>query len=73
MNTLQHQEDEYLYVKLSDKDAIIPRTATTKSAGYDLHTIEDGTIPPYGTVGFNTGIAIRPPKNTYGQLQAVVA
>ena len=68
MHTTQQQEDDYLYVKLSDKDAIIPRMATTKSAGYDLHTIEDGTIPPLGTAGFSTGIAIRPPKNTYGRI-----
>ena len=68
MDTSQHKDDEYLYIKLSDKDAIVPRIATKESAGYDLHTIEEGTIPPFGTTGFNTGIAIRPPKNSYGRI-----
>ena len=59
---------EYLYIKLHDKDAIIPRFATSGSAGYDLHTVEAGIIPPSGTVGFDTGIAIKPPINTYGRI-----
>ena len=59
---------EYLYVAVKHKDAIIPQRATNGSAGYDLHTMERGTIKPSGTMGFDTGIAITPPPQIYGRI-----
>ena len=53
---------------MTHKDAIIPQRATHGSAGYDLHTIDRGIIPPSGTMGFDTGIAITPPPQTYGRI-----
>jgi dUTP pyrophosphatase len=41
----------------TDEDAIYPKRATKKSAGYDIHSNEDVNIMPGKTVLVRTGIA----------------
>ena len=58
--------------KLRD-DAIIPMQATTGAAGYDLYACFDANsieIVPHETVKVGTGLAIQPPKNTFGAIFA---
>lgn len=58
--------------KLRD-DAIIPIRATMGAAGYDLFACFDANsvdIAPHETVKIGTGVAIQPPKNTFGAIFA---
>lgn len=58
--------------KLRD-DAIIPIRATIGAAGYDLFACFDANsvdIAPHETVKIGTGVAIQPPKNTFGAIFA---
>lgn len=50
-------------IKLLDPKAIIPRSGTPDSAGYDLYACLDEPIEiyPHGTIKINTGIAIEIP------------
>ena len=49
-------------------DAIIPRQATDKSAGYDLYSVTTSTIAPDSLVKFDTGIKVQLPPGTYGRI-----
>ena len=58
--------------KLRD-DAIIPIRANMGAAGYDLFACFDANsvdIAPHETVKIGTGLAIQPPKNTFGAIFA---
>lgn len=58
--------------KLRD-DAVIPIRATMGAAGYDLFACFDANsvdIAPHETVKIGTGLAIQPPKNTFGAIFA---
>ena len=48
--------------------AILPRRATSGSAGYDLFSSDGVTIGPGDLVCVPTGISIRVPPGTYGRI-----
>ena len=57
-----------LQVKLLSQDAMAPTRATRDSAGLDLYSINDVSIPA-GAVGMiKTGIAIILPEGSYGRI-----
>ena len=49
-------------------DAIIPRQATGKAAGYDLYSVTSSDIAPNSIVKFDTGIKVQLPPGTYGRI-----
>jgi dUTP pyrophosphatase len=57
-----------LEVKRLCSQAILPRRATNGSAGYDLHCIDNLTIPPGELICASTGIAVKLPLGTYGRV-----
>lgn len=46
-------------------DAIMPSLGYPGSAGFDVHCIQDATIPPFTTEALPTGLSIQPPEGTY--------
>lgn len=57
-----------LKVVLLNKNASLPFKATPQSAGLDLFSTTDITIPANNKVIIDTGIAIHLPKGFYGRL-----
>jgi dUTP pyrophosphatase len=57
-----------LFVKKIYNDAIIPKRATSGSAGYDIHSYGDYEIEPQKWLLLDTGIGFTVPEGTYGQL-----
>ena len=57
-----------LLIYLDDEKAITPTKAYPNSAGFDLFSIHDATIPAQGKVLIDTGIIIKPPEGTYGRI-----
>ena len=51
-------------------DAFLPRRATKRSAGLDLHSSEDINLPAKKRVVVGTSIAVELPRNTYGKLNS---
>ena len=67
-STIQAKEDKCILVKKMHKDAKIPTKGTRSSAGHDMYTIEDKTIPSKGQQVVKTGISMRLPNGTYGRI-----
>ena len=64
---------ETIKVKKLNDSAIIPTRGSEYAAGYDLYACLDTniiTINPHETVKIGTGLAIQPPKNTFGAVFA---
>lgn len=57
-------------IKKLHEDSIIPTRGSEYAAGYDLYAHECATIKPHETVKIGTGIAIQPPKDTFGAVFA---
>ena len=60
-------------VKKMYPDATLPTRGSKMAAGYDLYAyIEEGNvlIPPHSTILVGTGVAIQPPKDTFGAVFA---
>ena len=57
-----------LVVQLSHPDAIVPKQASTKAAGYDLYSVQTTTIQPNCVARINTGVRIQLPPYTYGRI-----
>jgi dUTP pyrophosphatase len=55
--------------KLYD-DSIVPTKGSTYAAGFDLYAHEDAVIEPHTNVKVGTGVAITPPKGTFGAIFA---
>ena len=55
-----------VYIKLINKDAILPKYATSGSVGMDLYSTDDKKIDKIGLV--STGIAMDIPKGLYGRI-----
>jgi len=64
----QSKKDQRIRVKLLHTQARLPTRASAKAAGHDLYTNEERTIPARGQEVVATGIAITPPKGTYGRI-----
>lgn len=48
--------------------AIIPSYGSDEAAGLDIHAIEDVTVVAGEVTPVSTGLAMKPPKGTYGQI-----
>lgn len=57
-----------LLVKKLSERATTPARATSGSAGFDLSSIENVTIPSHSRAAVSTGIAIQIPPGTYGRI-----
>lgn len=60
-------------VKALYEDSIIPEKGSKYAAGFDLYAhldTEEITIQPHETVKVGTGVAIKPPKHTFGAVFA---
>lgn len=60
-------------IKKLNKNATIPTKGSEYAAGYDLYACMDNesiTINPHETVKIGTGLAIQPPKNSFGAVFA---
>jgi dUTP pyrophosphatase len=57
-----------LQVKKLDPQAILPKRQTKESAGYDICSLSDYSIPPHGKQLIDTGLSITVPIGTYGQI-----
>ena len=54
-------------VRMSNS-AILPKRTSIAAAGYDLYSISDYTIPPFGKISIDTGLAIQVPHGHYGRI-----
>ena len=61
-------ENGCLGVRKLHKDAVIPERKTDGAAGYDISSLEDCVVPPWGKALIKTGVAVRLPQGTYGRL-----
>lgn len=60
-------------IKKLNKNATMPTKGSEYAAGYDLYACMDNEsviINPHKTVKIGTGLAIQPPKNTFGAVFA---
>ena len=57
-------------IKKLYEDSIIPTRGSDDAAGYDLYAHVDAAIPPHCPVKIGTGVAIQPPKGTFGAVFA---
>jgi len=57
-----------LLVKKLAEHATVPTRATPGSAGFDLSSVEQLTIPSKGRAAVRTGISITLPPGTYGRV-----
>ena len=57
-------------IKKLYEDSQIPTRGSEYAAGYDLYAHEGATIKPHETVKIGTGVAIQPPKDTFGAVFA---
>jgi dUTP pyrophosphatase len=58
----------YLKVELCYEDAKIPTRGTSQSAGYDLYTPCDFTLPPQQTTLVKIGVKMEIPVGFYGRI-----
>lgn len=57
-------------VKLLYEDSVLPTRGSEYAAGYDLYAHEGVTVAPHSTVKVGSGVAIQPPKDTFGAVFA---
>lgn len=57
-------------IKKLHEDSVIPTRGSEYAAGYDLYAHEGATIKPHETAKIGTGVAIQPPKDTFGAVFA---
>lgn len=57
-------------IKRLYEDSIIPTRGSEYAAGYDLYAHEGAIIKPHETAKIGTGVAIQPPKDTFGAVFA---
>ena len=57
-------------IKRLYEDSIIPTRGSEYAAGYDLYAHDGATIKPHETAKIGTGVAIQPPKDTFGAVFA---
>ena len=62
------QPPPVLRVKRLSENAALPYRATTRSAGYDLKSAHDYTIPPMGKALVHTDLAMEIPPGHYGRI-----
>lgn len=55
-------------IKKSTDKAILPTQNSPYDAGYDLYSVEHGSIPPLSRLLVKTGISVAIPENFYGRI-----
>jgi len=65
---IQSKKDQRIRVELLDPQARLPTRVSVRAAGHDLYANKEKTIPVCGQEVVATGIAITPPKGTYGRI-----
>ena len=58
----------FLKIQLLKEGAVIPVRKTSYSAGMDLFSSCDVTLPPHKTTAISTGLAIQLPSEHYGRI-----
>ena len=66
----EDQPEEPLEVVKLKTDAELPKKDNLEDAGYDFFSTEELVIGPNKKMEINTGIGIKPPQGTYGQIFA---
>ena len=61
---------DILKIKLLSNDGQMPSRGSADSAGYDIHSAENVTIPPHSQALIRTMIAMEIPSSHYGQLKS---
>lgn len=56
-------------VKLLDKNAILPTKANPTDAGFDLYSVEEGTIYPNSVTVIGTGVSMAIPTGFFGLIK----
>lgn len=51
-------------------DAYIPTRGSDDAAGYDLYSVDAGTIEPNSILMMDTGIAVQVPKGRYDRIDS---
>ena len=64
----KNSSNQAVLCQLLHPDAKLPLKATLGSAGFDLHSVEDITIPPGKYKAVKTGIMFQCPPNYYGKI-----
>lgn len=62
------RKQEKITFILTEDGAEAPQRGTSKSAGYDLKSIEKCLIPSRSFKAISTGIKVQLPQNTYGRI-----
>lgn len=57
-------------IKLLYEDSILPTRGSDDAAGYDLYAVSGAVIEPHTNAKIGTGVAIQPPKGTFGAIFA---
>ena len=57
-----------VFVKRCHSEATIPKKATPRAAGFDLHSIEECEIPANGMKKIPTGICVEIPEGYFGKI-----
>lgn len=53
-----------------DPGAKMPTRAHAKDAGLDIYALHDGIVPPLGSAVFKTGVHIKLPPATFGDMRS---
>jgi dUTP pyrophosphatase len=61
-------EASKVFFSLLDKSAIVPKTHSKGAAGYDMHSIYAGVVPPFSIVPVRLGFSINLPRHLFGYL-----
>lgn len=59
---------EKIKVQKLHPDAVLPKSANSTDAGYDLVAVDDGTVSEEGYIQYRTGIAISPPEGFHTEI-----
>lgn len=59
---------EEVVFKPRSKSAVLPRRHSEGAAGYDLHSVGSGTIPPHTTMALRLGFSMELPNSLLGYI-----
>lgn len=57
---------EKVMFKPRNKGAVLPKRHSDGAAGYDLHSVSSGTIPPHTTMALRLGFSLELPRTLLG-------
>ena len=68
LTSLTTYQSHNLIVELAHPEAIIPKQASTKVAGYDPYSVQTSTVKSNCILRINIGLKLQLPMNTYGYI-----